>query len=134
MVATTPSVPAPTSSTSPLPGSHATTAAPPDVCAGAAPADPNSTSHQKPLPALPSPEDVAAANSSSGDSGITVMEVNGAAVALDRLGPMVVAKDGTVSRINNWGEMTAIERENTLRILGKRNQLRLANLRGENKS
>lgn len=44
---------------------------------------------------------------------------------------MVVGRDGTVSRIANWGEMAEIERRNALRILGKRNQLRLATLRGE---
>jgi len=74
------------------------------------------------LPALPAP---------SGDEGSTVVEINGTAVALDRLGPMVIGRDGTVSRISNWAEMADIERKNTLRILGKRNQLRLANLRGE---
>ncbi|KAK4451818.1 hypothetical protein QBC34DRAFT_399625 [Podospora aff. communis PSN243] len=45
---------------------------------------------------------------------------------------MVIGRDGTVSRIANWNEMCDLERQNTLRILGKRNQLRLANLRGEN--
>lgn len=51
-------------------------------------------------------------------------------VKLDNLGPLVVHKDGTTSRISNWGEMTQIERDNTLRVLGKRNQLRLEKLRG----
>lgn len=57
------------------------------------------------------------------------MEVNGQAVALDGLGPMVVGRDGMLSRIANWGDMTELERTNTLRVLGRRNQLRLANLR-----
>ncbi len=72
------------------------------------------------LPSLPAPGDAAAA---------TVIEVNGKAVMLDTLGPMVVGRDGSLSRIANWGEMTEIERQNTLRILGKRNQLRLGALR-----
>ncbi|PSS00590.1 hypothetical protein BD289DRAFT_334684, partial [Coniella lustricola] len=59
------------------------------------------------------------------------LEVDGKTVALDHLGPIVVGKDGTISRIANWGEMAEIERQNTLRILGKRNQLRLAALREE---
>ncbi|PVI01042.1 hypothetical protein DM02DRAFT_490550, partial [Periconia macrospinosa] len=46
-------------------------------------------------------------------------------VKLDHLGPMVVNRDGTLSRIGNWAEMTEIERRNTLRVLGKRNQLRM---------
>ncbi|EGO57110.1 hypothetical protein NEUTE1DRAFT_66131 [Neurospora tetrasperma FGSC 2508] len=94
-------------------------------------ADPLSVEHQKlennnnPLP-LPSPE---TATPVSPDQQPKVVTVNGQAVALDNLGPMVVHKDGTISRIANWPEMTEIERENTLRILGKRNQLRLTNLR-----
>ncbi|KAK4239043.1 hypothetical protein C8A03DRAFT_32898 [Achaetomium macrosporum] len=80
----------------------------------------------KPLPALPAPED---ATDGSDQNGFRTVVVNGQAVALDNLGPMVVGRDGTVSRIANWPEMTEIERQNTLRILCKRNQLRLANLR-----
>lgn len=44
---------------------------------------------------------------------------------------MVIGRDGTVSRIANWGEMAAVERENTVRVLGRRNQVRLRALRGE---
>ncbi|THC96748.1 hypothetical protein EYZ11_003757 [Aspergillus tanneri] len=46
-------------------------------------------------------------------------------VKLDHLGPLVVNQDGTLSRITNWGQMTEIERLNTLRVLGKRNKLRM---------
>lgn len=74
------------------------------------------------LPALPVPGE--------GEPTQT-LEVGGKAVALDHLGPMVVGRDGTISRIANWGEMTDVERQNTLRILGRRNQLRLASLRRE---
>lgn len=49
------------------------------------------------------------------------------------MGPLVVNKDGTLSRISNWDKMAEIERQNTLRILGKRNQLRLDGLRAEGK-
>jgi len=34
-----------------------------------------------------------------------------------------------MSRISNWDKMAEIERQNTLRIIGKRNQQRLAALR-----
>ncbi|KAJ4299054.1 hypothetical protein N0V90_004298 [Kalmusia sp. IMI 367209] len=54
---------------------------------------------------------------------------SGNAVKLDHLGPMVVNRDGTLSRIANWEQMTDIERRNTLRILGKRNQLRMETLK-----
>jgi hypothetical protein len=43
----------------------------------------------------------------------------------------VVNKDGTLSRIENWAAMAEIERQNTLRVLGKRNQARLEALRGK---
>ncbi|KAI0535855.1 hypothetical protein GGR58DRAFT_421087 [Xylaria digitata] len=72
-----------------------------------------------PLPALPA----------AGDGTSSTLEVGGAALRLDRLGPLVVNEDGTMSRIENWEKMADIERENTLRILGKRNQMRLAKLR-----
>ncbi|KAI1274470.1 hypothetical protein F5Y07DRAFT_214727 [Xylaria sp. FL0933] len=64
------------------------------------------------------------------DGATSTLEVGGAALRLDKLGPLVVNEDGTMSRIANWEKMADIERENTLRILGKRNQMRLAKLRG----
>jgi hypothetical protein len=64
-------------------------------------------------------------------SDATQLNVNGEGVKLDHLGPLVVNKDGTLSRIANWDKMADIEKQNTLRILGKRNQLRLGELRGE---
>ncbi|KAL1943415.1 hypothetical protein VTO73DRAFT_4490 [Trametes versicolor] len=48
------------------------------------------------------------------------------AFKFDHLGPVVVNKDGTLSRIANWESMTPIEKERTLRILVARNQVRLA--------
>ncbi|KAI0427987.1 hypothetical protein F5Y09DRAFT_344155 [Xylaria sp. FL1042] len=71
------------------------------------------------LPALPA----------ASDGSSSTLEVGGAALRLDHLGPLVVNEDGTMSRIANWEKMADIERENTLRILGKRNQMRLAKLR-----
>lgn len=53
------------------------------------------------------------------------MSSGNASVKLDHLGPMVVNVDGTLSRISNWEKMADIERKNTLRIIGKRNQERL---------
>ncbi|KAJ6282457.1 hypothetical protein J3E71DRAFT_379837 [Bipolaris maydis] len=75
-----------------------------------------------PLP-LPSP--------STATDTTTQLNVDGQAVKLDHLGPLVVNKDGTLSRIANWESMAEIERQNTLRILVKRNQVRLGALRGE---
>lgn len=64
-----------------------------------------------------------------GGGGVQTLEVDGKPMVLDHLGPMVVHKDGTLSRIANWDEMTDIERRNTVRILVKRNQIRLSALR-----
>ncbi|USP77414.1 hypothetical protein yc1106_04688 [Curvularia clavata] len=73
------------------------------------------TKSSQPLP-LPEP--------STSTNGTTQLNVGGQAVKLDHLGPLVVNKDGTLSRIANWETMTEIERQNTLRILVKRNQIR----------
>ncbi|KAF2005771.1 hypothetical protein P154DRAFT_518486 [Amniculicola lignicola CBS 123094] len=87
---------------------------------------PSSTKHYaetqgQPLP-LPSPAE---------GSTSTKLNVGGEGVKLDHLGPMVVNRDGTLSRIGNWEGMTEIERANTVRVLGKRNMLRLGKLRAE---
>ena len=37
------------------------------------------------------------------------LELNGPSVQLVNMGPVVVAEDGTLSRINNWHELTPIE-------------------------
>ncbi|CAO2652959.1 Nn.00g023700.m01.CDS01 [Neocucurbitaria sp. VM-36] len=80
--------------------------------------NPTPSESKQPLP-LPEP--------SSEES--TKIDVNGEGVKLDHLGPLVVNKDGTLSRITNWANMAEIERQNTLRILGKRNQLRTESLK-----
>lgn len=50
---------------------------------------------------------------------------------LDSMGPVVVNKNGTLSRIANWQNMTDLEKENTLRVLGKRNMLRQEKMKAE---
>ncbi|KAK7920801.1 hypothetical protein PG985_008823 [Apiospora marii] len=80
---------------------------------------------------LPLPEPPAA---SEDGSAARQLEVGGEGLKLDHLGPMVVHQDGTMSRIGNWAEMSELERENTLRIIGKRNQMRLKKLREDGKS
>ncbi|KAG9192533.1 hypothetical protein G6011_11267 [Alternaria panax] len=74
----------------------------------------SSNTNKTPLP-LPEP---------TADDGVTQVNVGGQAVKLDHMGPLVVNKDGTLSRISNWNDMADIEKQNTLRILVKRNQLR----------
>ncbi|KAJ0161313.1 hypothetical protein CTA2_6436 [Colletotrichum tanaceti] len=97
------------------------------------PTEPAQQKQPPALPPLPEPS-LSGGNSAGGDgSGSITLDMSGgdgASTKLDHLGPLVVNQDGTMSRIGNWGEMTEIERRNTLRILGKRNQIRLAALRG----
>ncbi|KAF3918497.1 hypothetical protein ABW21_db0205411 [Orbilia brochopaga] len=71
----------------------------------------------KPLP-LPAP------SPAEPEPLTTKVKVGSGAAKLDHLGPLVVNSDGTMSRIHNWAEMTPLERERTIKILGKRNQLR----------
>ena len=94
----------------------------------------NNTPNGAILPALPSPSDSTpnstTAEGESGGSEVQTLSVNGAPLALDALGPMVVNRDGTLARIANWGEMSVYEREATVRVLGRRNRERLRELRG----
>jgi hypothetical protein len=76
---------------------------------------PDASENKTPLGLPPPPSD---------EAGTTKLNVGGQAVKLDHLGPLVVNKDGTLSRIANWEHMTDIEKQNTLRILVKRNQIR----------
>lgn len=52
-------------------------------------------------------------------------------VKLDSLGPMVVNADGSISRIVNWTSMTEEEKQRTIRVITRRNQKRLLELRDE---
>ena len=79
-----------------------------------APADSESNAQGVPLP-LPAP----------GEEATKLDVSSGEAVKLDHLGPIVVNTDGSLSRIANWEQMTEIERKNTLRIVSKRNKLRM---------
>ncbi|KZO97625.1 hypothetical protein CALVIDRAFT_536207 [Calocera viscosa TUFC12733] len=76
-----------------------------------------SSNPPKQLLALPSPSEAADQS----------LEAGGSIYRFDALGPMVVNSDGTLSRIANWQEMTQPERERIVRVLGKRNQIRLLN-------
>lgn len=44
---------------------------------------------------------------------------------LDFLGPIIVNTDGTLSRIPNWSTLTKDEQLNTLRLIAKRNKIRM---------
>jgi len=49
----------------------------------------------------------------------------------DNLGPVILNKDGTVSRMKNWNELTIPEQERALRVIQKRNAKRRAKLLAE---
>ncbi|KGQ06736.1 hypothetical protein BBAD15_g7940 [Beauveria bassiana D1-5] len=76
---------------------------------------------------LPAPGDAAGSDSITLD-----VSGEGSTVKLAALGPLVVNVDGTVARIANWKEMTAVERETTIRMVGRRNEKRLDALRKQN--
>ncbi|KAK7413146.1 hypothetical protein QQX98_007972 [Neonectria punicea] len=80
---------------------------------------------EKVLPLPPPPQEN---NDSSRGDGVTTLRV-GESLRLDALGPLVVNTDGSVARVGNWAGMTDGEQKATLRLLGKRNQERLAVLR-----
>ena len=71
------------------------------------------------LPSLPAPRD---------DAPTTLDVSTGQSVALDHLGPIVVNRDGSISRISNWDKMTEAEQESTKRRIAKRNVERLKEL------
>lgn len=56
---------------------------------------------------------------------------SGARDLTEKLGPLVINKDGTTSRITNWHIMAREERERTARILAARNRQRMAKLKEE---
>ena len=45
-------------------------------------------------------------------------------VSLDHFGPIILNSDGTMSRIPNWAEMSAPEKETAKRLISKRNARR----------
>ncbi|KAM3490426.1 hypothetical protein MY3957_006299 [Beauveria namnaoensis] len=83
--------------------------------------------HRQHPQGLPAPGDAAGSDSITLD-----VSGEGSTVKLAALGPLVVNVDGTVARIANWKEMTAVERETTVRMVGRRNEKRLDALRKQN--
>eukprot|EP00658_Telonema_sp_P-2_P025838 TRINITY_DN20412_c0_g1_i1.p1 TRINITY_DN20412_c0_g1~~TRINITY_DN20412_c0_g1_i1.p1 ORF type:complete len:113 (+),score=21.88 TRINITY_DN20412_c0_g1_i1:208-546(+) len=48
---------------------------------------------------------------------------------LEKIGPLVIHKDGTSSRVADWGKMDEFDRQRTLRIITARNKKRLQALK-----
>lgn len=53
----------------------------------------------------------------------------GDTLALDDLGPIIINKDGSLRRITNWAELSAVEKKHTLRKVSLRNHKRLGVLK-----
>ncbi|KAL7423388.1 hypothetical protein Q5752_002692 [Cryptotrichosporon argae] len=68
-----------------------------------------------------------------GEDDVRALDVGeGQVVRLDKLGPMIVNSDGTLSRIQNWQDLHPIEQERTVRLLvKKRNLVRMRKLDAE---
>lgn len=92
-------------------------------------------SPQEPPPAdVPPPEELPGPGEAVGQTGALEerqIKVGGTPVKLDKLGPVVVNVDGSMSRIKNWHEMIEAERQTTVRRISKRNQQRLAKLQAQ---
>mmetsp|Transcript_23852 Transcript_23852/g.27485 ORF Transcript_23852/g.27485 Transcript_23852/m.27485 type:complete len:123 (+) Transcript_23852:90-458(+) len=56
----------------------------------------------------------------------TKINVGGKAVNLDALGPVILNKDGTTRKIDNWDDMSEMEQEVCWRKISKRNAERKA--------
>ncbi|GAB5354337.1 hypothetical protein AAMO2058_000110100 [Amorphochlora amoebiformis] len=61
----------------------------------------------------------------------TEIKVGESTSLYDLMGPLVVNEDGTVGYLKNWREMSEPEKRTTLRLLTRRNRIRMANLTGD---
>lgn len=73
---------------------------------------------------MPSSESSVVGGSRVGGS-VPSLSVGGPSLSLDELGPIIVNKDGTTSRVTNWLTMNKDEQERTQRMIIKRNEKRL---------
>lgn len=83
------------------------------------------------IPALP--DKGGEATTGTEEERTQVLTVDGEKVKLDKLGPVVLNTDGSMSRITNWHTMTEAEQANTWRIISKRNEKRRKELLAQGK-
>lgn len=88
----------------------------------------------EPLPALPpsvpsGQEEESAASATE----VQAITVDGISFKLDKLGPIIVNADGTLTRISNWAALTEPERQTALRRIARRNRERRERLEKEEK-
>ena len=58
------------------------------------------------------------------EESTSTIVVGGEPIKLDNLGPIVLQKDGSLSRITNWHELTELEQQRTLDVVARRNKQR----------
>jgi hypothetical protein len=80
---------------------------------------------------LPIEDGVPGQQSGGAGTQARVLVVDGAPIALDHLGPGVLNKDGSLSRITNWHDMTDEEQQRTLRVVARRNKARRTQLQSQ---
>lgn len=73
-------------------------------------------------PSAPLAEEGGGANEGEVQTEITVDGVG--VIKLDRLGPIIINTDGSLTRIANWAGLSEAERHVALRRIAKRNQQR----------
>ena len=59
----------------------------------------------------------------------TQIQLDGDAVPLRELGPIIINRDGTTRRITNWHDLTPVEQESSWRVIAARNKRRIVALK-----
>mmetsp|Transcript_19596 Transcript_19596/g.27185 ORF Transcript_19596/g.27185 Transcript_19596/m.27185 type:complete len:108 (+) Transcript_19596:128-451(+) len=81
----------------------------PTVEKAADPEEEEGEKDKRPMLALPAPSDAKRSETNTLKLGENVK--------FDKLGPVVINSDGTISRIANWDKMTETEKETTYRVV-----------------
>ena len=110
--------------------SHSPNHNPPPVDTGMVKRQEGKEEEQKALPALlPSVPLGQGKEAAAGDAEVQTITVDGMGIKIDKLGPIIVNTDGTLTRISNWGDMSEGERQTALRRIARRNKERTEQLR-----
>ncbi|WVW78954.1 hypothetical protein I302_100917 [Kwoniella bestiolae CBS 10118] len=107
----------------------------PETTDTTSPPSPSAQQHNQPLAIEDAPtESEQATKEEDTEEEVQTLDLGeGNVIKLDKLGPMIINSDGTLSRIQNWQDLHPIEQERTVRLLvKKRNLVRLQKLDQEN--
>ena len=90
----------------------------------------NGESTEKEMLLLPAAKPDSDTDDTSGNNdSITQIQLDGEAVPLRDLGPIIINRDGTTRRITNWMDLTPTEQESSWRVIAERNKRRLVVLK-----